>query len=45
MLLTDAFIKKQLREINAKKFAGESIEKEIRLSDGGGLYLLIGFVE
>ncbi|HBS7001956.1 tyrosine-type recombinase/integrase [Klebsiella pneumoniae] len=41
MLLTDAFIKKQLRELNAKKLAGESIEREARLSDGGGLYLLL----
>lgn len=41
MLLTDAFIKKQLRELNAKKLAGESIERETRLSDGGGLYLLL----
>lgn len=37
MLLTDAFIKKQLRELNSKKLAGESAEKEM----GDGANLLI----
>lgn len=41
MFLTDAYIKKQLRELNARKLSGEIIEKDSRLSDGSGLYLLI----
>lgn len=30
MFLTDAYIKKQLRELNARKLSGEIIEKDSR---------------